>query len=252
MATSKQLMTLIGVGVTVLTLCGGALVYVNDQYNDLLNKQQSTTEEHNKLYALKVQFEKDQADSKLRLVEKKNELDKKEQILKLQQEQLESEKLSYKADIEKKLLADLTVDQLQLEAKQKEHNERFDQLELVRIELNQQKQELENKIKLYNEKISSVEKLYKEYSSQAVYVQIQLNAEKEIFAQMSAFSKLGVNLKNKDWCDKEYTNRYYQAEGILSQISSISRANGLYDKYESFLLSNGKFIHSSDDGVCKK
>ncbi|EMK6985817.1 hypothetical protein V9K52_004663, partial [Vibrio alginolyticus] len=131
MATSKQLKTLIGVGVTVLTLCGGALVYVNDQYNDLLNKQQSTTEEHNKLYALKVQFEKDQADSKLRLVEKKNELDKKEQILKLQQEQLASEKLSYKADIEKKLLADLTVDQLQLEAKQKEHNERFDQLELV-------------------------------------------------------------------------------------------------------------------------
>ncbi|MCR9604223.1 hypothetical protein NB516_11825, partial [Vibrio alginolyticus] len=127
MATSKQLKTLIGVGVTVLTLCGGALVYVNDQYNDLLNKQQSTTEEHNKLYALKVQFEKDQADSKLRLVEKKNELDKKEQILKLQQEQLASEKLSYKADIEKKLLADLTVDQLQLEAKQKEHNERFDQ-----------------------------------------------------------------------------------------------------------------------------
>ncbi|CZF84822.1 hypothetical protein [Grimontia marina] len=251
MAASTPLKYLIAVLFVVLSLCGTALVYVNDQYNDLLAKQDFINKERDKLHELQIDFEKQNADSKVAFTQKKQELEKLQQHLKLEREKLESEKKAYESDIKQTLQESLAVKELQLRAQQAANDEKTIKLEEALAEVQDKKSELKREIDSYNEKALAFQSLYAEYSAVAIEAKAQAVAEQEIFVQMREFSKLGVNLRHQDWCDKDYTRRYYQAEGIVAQINSIARANGLSNKYSSFVLQNTRRIYNSSDGVCQ-
>jgi hypothetical protein len=228
---------------TVVALLGGGVAYVNDKYNTLLDKQQIVANSNEKLSERQIKFEQQKAKLLIELANEKQQLNQQLEKLNKRDSLLLIKQKNYKVEIEKKLHNELFLERQDL----------IKQRELIATKIQELKAE---QIKLstsqvsYQGKLKAIETLYEELSDTAILVNSQIRAEKEIFSLMSKFSELGVKLSRKDWCDKEYTKRYYQAEGIISQITSIASASGMAGKYKGYVLSNGVGWISTDDGLC--
>lgn len=107
--------------------------------------------------------------------------------------------------------------------------------------------ELKILIDQYQSKVKEVNELYSYYSKEA----LKAKAEELILKAMNEFSALGVNIRKPDWCDKDYTNRYYQGEALIDQISALNRKYSISDEYDWYVRTNSRGIVSSSDGVCE-
>jgi hypothetical protein len=97
--------------------------------------------------------------------------------------------------------------------------------------LNKKENSLKAKEQILKDEENKINRLKAEYSEAAK----KHNAEQKVIALMDKFSALGVDLHHEDWCDKDYTKRFYEGEAILNQIYSIVTSNNLGFSYTSFL-----------------
>ena len=81
-------------------------------------------------------------------------------------------------------------------------------------------------------------------------VNTQVNEiEKNIMSLQNKFSSLGVDLNSPNWCDKDYTKRFYEASAILSSISTQASRFKELEKYNAFVFNNQARI-SVGKGTC--
>lgn len=72
-------------------------------------------------------------------------------------------------------------------------------------------------------------------------------ASEKLQAMMSEFSRIGVDLSRSPKCQdsEEKWQRYNMAKAKLNEASTYAQANGLYDAYKGFFVSNATFMVSS-------
>ncbi|KFF71788.1 hypothetical protein IW01_07595 [Pectobacterium brasiliense] len=72
------------------------------------------------------------------------------------------------------------------------------------------------------------------------------NASEKLQVMISEFSSFGVNLSHSPKCDdgEEKWKRYNMANAKLREAEAHARANGLYDSYKGFFISNAPFLIS--------
>lgn len=99
----------------------------------------------------------------------------------------------------------------------------------------------------YEEKIKEVNNLYSYYSHE----ELKAKAEELIIKAMNDFSDLGVNIREPDWCDKEYMSRYYKGKALIDQISALNNKYKISDEYTWFVRTHSRSSISSSDGECK-
>lgn len=115
--------------------------------------------------------------------------------------------------------------------------------------LNKKEDSLKAKEQILKDEEKKINQLKAKYSDAAK----KYNAEQKVIALMDKFSALGVDLHHEDWCDKDYTRRYYEGEAILSQIYSIASANDLGLSYTSFATQHKTaFVTTGDSRKCKQ
>lgn len=107
--------------------------------------------------------------------------------------------------------------------------------------------ELKILIDQYQSKVKEVNELHSYYSKEA----LKAKAEELILKAMNEFSALGVNIRKPDWCDKDYTSRYYQGEALIDQISALNSKYSISDDYDWYVRTHSRGFVSSSDGVCE-
>lgn len=77
-------------------------------------------------------------------------------------------------------------------------------------------------------------------------------AQAEILKLMNEFAAFDVDLKQPDWCDRDYSARFYKAETKLNEIKQVMKKNGLTSSYKSYLAnaSRNEDNGGSPDGWC--
>lgn len=167
------------------------------------------------------------------------------QLLSLKDAQikLEKEKLHLQLelkDAEFKLEKEKSISQSKLKEKEFE-------LSITSDAIKVKENDLDILIKQYQEKVKEINELHSYYSEKA----LKAKAEELILKAMNEFSALGVSIKKPDWCDKDYTNRYYRGKALIDQISALNSKYSISKEYSLFASKHSRGIISSNDGVCE-
>lgn len=179
----------------------------------------------------------------------KDELAFRDSKLAFQKSQNDFEKLKIEFDLNQKVKAEkiekanqqLILDRQQLDKDRVE-------FEKDKTALNTSyKDELNKKIAEYNKQVSDFSKLKENISFESQ----KIAADKEIQKTMSDFADLEVDLRHPDWCDKEYTKKYYKGEALLAKISAINSKFNISEEYNWYVKSKSKSVTSSSDGKCE-
>ncbi|ELL9328547.1 hypothetical protein RX455_000267 [Vibrio fluvialis] len=101
--------------------------------------------------------------------------------------------------------------------------------------------------KQYESKLDEVKKLHVMYSNEA----IKSKAEDKVLTLMKEFSDLGVDISEPDWCDKDYTKRYYKGVALIDQIRAINTRYALGEEFGRFVLHHTRGITWSSDDHCQ-
>ena len=132
--------------------------------------------------------------------------------------------------------------ELKIEVDEKSLKKQFSNLKI-------KEKKLDDSIRDYKNKLETINASHSLYSKVAQKAQ----AETKIQELMLTYSKLGVSLKKPNWCDKKYTQKYYQAEGLLDQILTINSKYNISNEYYMFVkrnINDAVWININD-GVCE-
>lgn len=177
---------------------------------------------HLELKDAEFKLEKEKATLQTRLREKEFELSTKEAKLESINTELENEINKLKSSLSSK--QSITSDSIK--AKERELKILIDQ---------------------HQRKVEEVNELYSYYSKEA----LKAKAEELILKAMNEFSALGVNIREPDWCDKDYTSRYYQGEALIDQISALNGKYSISEEYDWYVRTHSRGMFSLNDGECK-
>lgn len=76
-------------------------------------------------------------------------------------------------------------------------------------------------------------------------------ANAEVLGLMNEFAAYDVDLKKPNWCDREYSARFYKAESKLDVIKKKIKDNGLESNYKTYLENTSRNkSNESPDGWC--
>ena len=205
-----------------VVIFGGASVFIFGEYKGVQSEKEN-------LFKLQLDLKKQELSFEQQKTKRDKELSAKEHTLAEMEKSL------------KKQMSDLKVKEKNTEKANASNNQKDALL------ISEKNKELDNLIRDYESKLETVSTLHSLYSKEAQKVK----AETKIQELMLAYSKLGVNLNSPDWCDKEYTERYYHADALLDQISAINTKHNVSEEYSWFVKRNNKSWISSSDGVCE-
>ena len=208
--------------VTYLVLFSAASLFIWSEYKSIQTEKQEISARQLDLKNAELKFEKEKSKSLLDLKDKENQLLHKEIRMENARTDLENQISQLKASV-----SDASKgNQTELVAKEKKRDALIEQ---------------------YQKQLAHVKALEEQYSFEMRKSEI----EDRVFALMSEFSDLGVDIQSPDWCDNEYTRRYNKGKAIIDQISVLVRSYNLGDKYRTFILTHTRGIVWSNDGVCE-
>lgn len=113
---------------------------------------------------------------------------------------------------------------------------------------------LEQMKKEYESKLAELESIRKNINSEYTALALKEKeltdsnqrrlASEKLQVMMSEFSSIGVDLGHSPKCDDndEKWKRYNMANAKLREAEAYARANGLYDAYKGFFISNAPFL----------
>jgi len=206
-----------------------------------------------------VQVDKEAVSTKLlSLKDAQIKLEKEKSLLQLELKdaefKLEKEKTTLQSKLKEKEF-ELSKKEAKLESTKAELEDEVNKLKnslsskqsMTSDSIKDKERELEILIDQYQSRVKEVNELYSYYSKEA----LKAKAEELILKAMNEFSALGVNIRKPDWCDKDYTSRYYQGKALIDQISALNSKYSISDEYDWFVRTHSRGIMSSSDGECK-
>lgn len=193
-----------------------------NEYKEVQNKNEELTKKIIEMKDAEIALGKEKSRLELKLKEKEFELARKERILDEEKKEIEIEKESLKNTLSK--------------IRSEENSS-----------ISDKEKELEALISQYEKNLEKVKRLHSLYSREARTAKV----EDEIINLMKEFSRLGVDIHKPNWCDEDYTKRYYQAKAIVKQISTLNSEYAISQDYRNFVQSNTRSFTSSSDGECE-
>lgn len=248
--------------IVVLAILGGAIFLIVEQFSevDLSKKELEDIRAKIKLEEVALLNKQDEWNKKVEDDEENLYLKQEELNIELQNiealkakfsAQLEEEKAKFsegsRKDLENTLRAEFDLKISQHEKYQNQLKNQVKKLESKNKSLTESNSKLEQDIAKYKKFKTEAEKL----SRQSKLAALKAKANDSVLVLMNKFSALDVDLKKPDWCDKEYTKRYNQADRLLEAIKAQIKKYDLSDSYKAFASANSKSSNNtSSEGWC--
>ena len=272
--------------VVVLVILGGAVAAIINQYSevDLSKKELEELRAEIKLEQVELLNQKDEW--ALKLEEEQDSLSIKGEELKLEIGNFEAIKASFESELEvkKEQFGEENIKEIErtvqaeFDLKIAQHKKYQEQLkssvtlaEKKVVKLEEKNKSLKAQAAKYKKQLTSASKklatatqqlaAYKKTTKTTSVAKTTTSsssksksddvakAKKDVAKLMDKLNKLNVDLKKPNWCDKAYTQRFNQANHILSAIEAMVKRYNLSDTYKAFLSANTRTPGDSD-GWC--
>lgn len=248
--------------IVVFAILGGAIYFIVQQFSevDLSKKELEDLRAQIKLEEVALLNKQDEWERKIADLEedlslKQEELNIEEQNLSVLkdkfQNDIDKEKAKFSKESTKELESAIRTEyDLQIAQYKKTQNQltnKVKRLETNNKSLSSENAKLRKDVVVLQKWKATAEKLDRE----AKLAALKAKANDDVIKLMNKFSKLGVDLKKPDWCDKAYTARYNTASNLLDAIKAMIKKYDLSDSYKAFVSANAKSSsNAASEGWC--
>ncbi|TEW55920.1 hypothetical protein E2R68_02180 [Psychromonas sp. RZ22] len=245
-------------GIVVLAILVAAVVFLINQFSEVDLSKKELEDLRSEIKLAEVDLLEKQDKWELKIIRDTKYIAAQEEELNLAFKEFEVERAAYKEEIEK-LKANYNSNTPNVSRKQIEREIRAEfaskgnnRAQINR--LNSQNLALKAKNDVLEKEMVEFRKWQKEsakINKAAALAEEKRKAQDEVVKLMDEFTAFDIDLKKPNWCDKEYSERFYQAEDKLNEIKDLVKKHNFGDSYKAFLVDASRSTsNTAPDGWC--